>query len=268
MLAQAVQGARGRQRGTKLSKPTIVLFGDSHSYAVQRAIEKRQGSGLEAPLTAYRLAKIKNGKQQGDTTFEKFLDIVRLLNADDVVLSMIGGNQHAVFGTIQHPKPFDFLEPGKSSKPEVDAEIIPYRTLSTVFEKGIRNGDGKSLEALRKATSARVVHVLPPPPKKDNLFIQRYHESHFAKEGIVAQGVSTPQLRLKFWSMQTRLLQKICGELGIEIFPPPAAAVDSAGFLASDYYANDATHANYAYGELLIREVETRYRPETEGSKA
>ena len=261
MLARKVPLSDRGARRVKLSAPTIVLFGDSHSYAVQRAVEKRQGSGIPVPLTAHRLSKIKNGKQQGDTSFEEFLEIVRPLGPTDVVLSMIGGNQHAVFSTIQHPERFDFLEPGGAAQPEEGAAVVPYRALSAVFEKGVRNRDGKSLEALRKATSARVVHIIPPPPKADNDFIQDYHESHFANEGITSHGVSSPALRLKFWKLQTRLLEKMCGELGIEVMMPPAAALDPEGFLARDYYANDATHANPPYGELVLREVEARYAP-------
>ncbi|GAA4742015.1 hypothetical protein GCM10023264_03900 [Sphingomonas daechungensis] len=242
-----------------MRKPRILLFGDSHSYAVQRAIEKREGKGKPAPLKAHRLSKIKNGKMQGDTSLEEFIEIVRPLRQHDIVISMIGGNQHAVFSTIQHANPFDFLEPGKEAKLQDGAELIPYRMLETAFEKGIRNGDGKSIEALRKATSARMIHVLPPPPKSDNEFIQQFHESFFAKEGIANQGVSSPALRLKFWTLQTRVLEMLCDDLGVELMMPPAKAVDRRGFLARDFYANDATHANHFYGELLLREIETRF---------
>jgi hypothetical protein len=251
-----------------LSEPTILLFGDSHAYAVQRAIEKREGKGRTASLKAHRLAKIKNGKQQGDTTFEEFLEIVRPLRSDDIVLSMIGGNQHAVFSTIQHPRKFDFREPESDAATDDGAEIIPYRVLASFFEHGIRNRDGKSLEALRQATVARVVHIVPPPPKADNAFIQQYHESVFANEGITAHGVSSPRLRLKFWALQKRLLEALCAELKIEVMLPPAAAVNQHGFLASEYYANDATHANHFYGELLLREVESRFGTTPTGEQA
>lgn len=251
----------GTHRRTELSKPTVLLFGDSHAYAIQRAIEKRQGKGRPVPLTAHRLAKMKNGKQQGDTSFEDFLDMIRALGPHDIVLSTIGGNQHAVFSTIQHPQRFDFFDPNGVIAVEETAEIIPYRTLAGVFEKGIRGRDGKSLAALRKATTARLIHIVSPPPKKDNAFIEQFHESHFASEGITASGVSSPGLRLKFWELQTRLLQQLCDELGIEVMLPPAEALDSKGFLATDYYANDATHANHAYGELVLREIETQCLP-------
>jgi hypothetical protein len=251
-----------------LSQPTILLFGDSHAYAVQRAIEKREGKGRSTIVNAYRLAKIKNGKRQGDTSLEEFLDVVRPLAPDDLVLSMIGGNQHAVFSTIQHPQRFDFVDPEDNGGLDEAAAIIPYRVLASFFERGIRNRDGKSLAALRGATAARVIHIIPPPPKADNAFIQQYHESLFATEGITAHGVSSPALRLKFWNLQTRLLEELCGELGINVMLPPRAALDRDGYLANEYYANDATHANYFYGELLLREVEARFVTSPAGVKA
>jgi hypothetical protein len=261
-LADKVQRsvvAGSSQRRTELSEPTVLLFGDSHAYAYQRAIEKRLGKGRATPLTAHRLLKTKGTKNIGDTSFEDFLRIVRPLGPEDLVFSVIGGNQHAVFGMVQHPEAFDFFEPGGIFRPEPPAAIVPYRALERVFAKGIRNGDGKSLESLKKATKARVIHIIPPPPKKDNRFIQQFHEAHFAREGITSLGVSSPGLRLKFWLLQKRQLEKLCGELGIEDMPPPLIALDEKGFLASDFYAEDATHANYQYGELVLREIERGY---------
>jgi hypothetical protein len=239
--------------------PRVVLFGDSHSYAIQRAIEKRHAKGRPVPLAAHRLLKIKGKKQVGDTSFEDFLEIVRSLQPHDVALSMIGGNQYAVFSMIQHPQRFDFIEPDGHSKVDASAELIPYRLLADAFQQGIRGGDGRSLAALRKATAARVVHIIPPPPKADNDFIHQYHESVFAKEGIADLGVSSASLRMKFWQLQTRVLVELCDELGIEVMMPPAASRDPDGFLAKTCYANDATHANDDYGELVLRDVESRY---------
>jgi len=97
-----------------------------------------------------------------------------------------------------------------------------------------------------------------PPPKADNDFIARHHETLFAQEGIASRGVSPPELRLKFWKLQVRILQRMCKRLGIEIMMPPARAV-SGGFLSPEFYADDATHANWLYGEQVIREVERRF---------
>lgn len=239
----------------------ILLFGDSHSDAIQRAIRKRSGKGKKSPLTAHRLLKEKNGGQIGDMAFETFLRRIGRLKKDDVVLSMIGGNQHAVFSTIQHPQAFDFFIAGDSAAVNCELELIPYRVLEEVFSNGLRKGDGKSLAAIREATRAKVIHIVPPPPKRDNAFIEQHHETLFAKEGLTSRGVSPPELRLKFWKLQARLLEQICNELEIETMLPPSVTVDRDGFLRAEYYAADATHANYQYGEKLIREIEQRFTP-------
>ena len=236
--------------------PTTLLFGDSHVYAVQRAIERRNAKGLAVPLNAHRLLKTKNDVVMGDTSFEEFLKLAGGLGTTDTVISMIGGNQHAVFSTIQHPQPFSFLMPGDTPDPADSAlATIPYRALAVHFDNGIRGRDGKSLKALRDATRARMIHLQPPPPKSDNQHIMRHHESNFANENITQLGVSPPVLRLKFWRLQSELLARLCAELGIEVLPPPAAALDPEGYLAHDCYANDATHANPAYGELVLQQI-------------
>ena len=244
----------------KSGRPRILLFGDSHSNAIQRAIEKREGKGTPSPILAYRLLKEKNGRSIGDMRFEDFLEKAGKLGREDIVLSMIGGNQHAVFSTVQHPKPFDFFAPGQAApSAEFAGEIVPYRALEHAFAKGLERGDGQSLAALRKATVARVVHIISPPPKEDNAHIRQYHESHFANDGLASRGVSRPELRLKFWKLQTRVLESLCSALGIEVMMPPARTIDENGFLRREYYAQDATHANWRYGERLLREVERRF---------
>lgn len=101
-----------------------------------------------------------------------------------------------------------------------------------------------------------MVHLLAPPPKADSDFIQQHHDSQFAADGIATLGVSSPQLRLKFWQMQNRALADICADLSIETIAPPAAACDADGFLSREFYARDATHANAAYGELVLQQLE------------
>jgi len=241
----------------RLAQPRILLFGDSHAHAVQRAIAKREGKGQSAPISAHSLLKEKNGIRIGSTSLEKFLKLIRELEPEDVVVSMIGGNQHAVYSTIQHPQPFDFFTPD-GDVAEEPSEIIPYRAIRDVFEYGLRKGDGRMIEDVRAATKARVVHILPPPPKKDNVHIAKHHETIF-REDLPQRGVSRPELRLKFWKLQSRILKKLCKEFEVEVMVPPRRAVDEEGFLRPEFYANDATHGNWRYGERVIRELERRY---------
>jgi hypothetical protein len=259
-MASAATKSR-RRMSNNLPQPSagpgrqILLFGDSHAHAVQRAIAKREGKGKTTRVVAYRLLKDKKGVQVGDSSLEQFLERVRGAGPNDLVASMIGGNQHAVYSTIQHPQKFDFFNVERDPVDPTAGEFIPYRALKDVFAYGLRSGDGRSLEALRKATKARIVHIVPPPPKADNEHIIKYHETLFAND-IAHYGVSPPMLRLKFWKLQTRILARICERLGIEILMPPKRAVDELGFLRPEFYAHDATHGNWLYGERVIRQLE------------
>lgn len=271
----------------------ILIFGDSHVHALQEALTLRAENGRRSAIEAHRLLKTKRPAQPavskrrsvldaltgtfrdgrslrstrerppgtiGDMSFDDFLLIVRGLSPTDVVVSAVGGNQHAVFSTIQHPQPFDFVEPG-AAVAEVDsaAELIPYRTLYGYFKEVLRAGDGATLSAIRNSTQACVAHLLPPPPKRDNAFIEKHHDTRFAAEGIADLGVSNPELRMKFWKLQNRALKEICSDLGIITVPPPAAACESDSFLDRRCYAGDATHANVRYGEFLIEDLERRF---------
>jgi hypothetical protein len=241
-----------------MPESNAVLFGDSHAYAIQRAIERRIAKGRPTPVLAHRLLKEKNDKVIGDTTFESFLSIASSLQPHDAVISVIGGNQHAVFSLVRHPQPYDFIEPDDHEQSlSGDVALIPYRALSSYFSEGVKGRDGKSLEEIRKVTVAKMFHIVPPPPKRDNGFIEVYHEERFAQEGITSLGVSPPELRMKFWRLQTKVLTEICRDLDIHIMLPPKKSLDKDGFLKPEYYANDATHANPEYGELIIQEIES-----------
>lgn len=239
-------------------QPKILLFGDSHAHAIQNAIENRQKRLKHIPVEAYRLLKIKNNNPFGDIDLEDFITKISDLDSRDIVISVIGGNQHAVFSTIQHPKHFDFqLNPHDDLHFNSKVEIIPARALRAYFTAGLKGRDGKTLQAFRTATTARVIHLVPPPPKEDNGHILRHHETRFVEENIAGLGVSPPSLRLKFWQLQTSILQSMCAELEIEAMLPPAGAVTDRGFLKPEYYAGDATHANAEYGELILQQIET-----------
>ncbi|QIK79029.1 hypothetical protein G7077_09125 [Sphingomonas piscis] len=238
-------------------QPTILLFGDSHSHAVHLAVEKRRTKGLSSPVTVHRIRKRKEtGEWVGNTSFDGFLNHISTLGPSDIVLSAIGGNEHAAFSIVQHPVPFDFhMENLALTK---GSQIIPYRMIMPALAESIERGTARKLKAVCEATSARVVHLIPPPPIAANEFISRHREPLYARQGIHSSGVSSPELRLKFWLLQLRILYKHCRAYGAEVMLPPAKAAE-AGFLRAKYYGTDATHANRHYGELVLRSVEAQF---------
>lgn len=240
-------------------KPRLLLYGDSHSEAIFRAAELRAREGRPTAIAIHRARRTKGNIILGDTSLEEFFNLTRRLTESDVVISMIGGNQHAVFSTVQHPVPFDLLEPGATEQSlRPDSQIIPYRALSSVLDSAIRGRDGRTLEKLRSATRAKLIHIMSPPPKRDSEFIRSYHETRFRGD-IANLGVSPPELRMKIWRLQRSLTQALCDELDIELMGSPAKVLDADGFLRREYYGKDATHANRAFGMLVLERLERRF---------
>lgn len=233
----------------------ILIVGDSHTDAIKRAIKLRKAN-IPHHISAYRFSKLKDGQPFGDMSLEEVAAQAQQMEADDVLVSTIGGNQHQVFGLIQHPRPFDFHLPGSELPMQPESEVIPYRMMWDVFAGGLRGRDGSQMRHLRQAASCRMVHLTPPPPKEDEAHILRRFESHFAKQGLAEQGVTAAPLRLKLWLLQVRVLQALSAEIGITLLPPPPGTQTDDGYLKPEYYANDATHANGEYGALVLLQLE------------
>jgi hypothetical protein len=246
-------------------QPAILMFGDSHSHAVHLAVQKRFSRRLSVPLAVFRQIKEKNGRKIGNITFAGFLDRITQLRRKDVVLSSMGGSRHAIYSTTQHSQPLDFYTPGFAMAVAAEAEIIPFRALEALFAEGVYERVGRRLKKMRSSTEARIVHLLPPPPKGDSAYVARHHEKAFKRQGIETAGVSPPSLRLKFWLLQAHVLHKLCPRLGVEVMMPPASATEG-GFLRPECFAEDTTHANELYGELVLRLVEARFLPAKPGS--
>jgi hypothetical protein len=250
--------------GTELpeSRPIILVYGHSHTHAVHRAITERLSKQRPVPLTVFRSLNRSNTKNVGNITFEAFLERASQLGPEDILVSMIGGNHHAIASTLQHPQPFDFFTPDAEAPANAGPEIIPYRAIMQGFGKAVLKKEGKQLLRLQQATRARIAHLLPPPPKFDNAYVARHAGKVLAPGGIAPSEVSPPELRLKFWNLQSRVLHKWCGDRGIEVLPPPPEALEQ-GFLRREYWNPDATHANELYGELVLRLVEKRFLTES-----
>lgn len=241
-------------------KRKIVIIGDSHTDAIKAALKNNQLKlGGDIQIKAFRFSKIKNGKQIGDISDDAVIGVISDLTPSDLVVSTIGGNQHQVVSLIQHPIPFDFFttrSEGSNNLRIAGAHLIPYSTFFDYFWQGIANGkDGKRLRTLREHSNSLMVHLVPPPPKSDTDHILNNHETHFSDSGISEMGVSSPELRLNVWQLQVEVLKKIMSESDIGLLPPPQKSMDSNGFLAKCFYANDATHANKNYGELVVAQV-------------
>jgi hypothetical protein len=230
----------------------LMIVGDSHSTAVAEAASD-WGAAEFSSVAVLRIPS-KRGEHAG-TPMDEIEDAVRSLEERDLLCSMVGGNQHQMIGLIQHEIPFDIIEPGGTVH-ATERLLIPYGAMFDTFYEHISEGrDGKHMRSLRGAARCRMVHAAPPPPKEEEADILKKYQTVFWALGIVEKGISPPQLRAKLGRLQVDVLGKICREMGIELIEPPPGTQSNDGFLFPQYHANDATHANAAYGRLVLDQL-------------
>jgi len=239
-----------------LMSRTIIVIGDSHTDAVKRALANRSPDGRT--FRAFRWPSVKNGKNIGDLSEPELYSLIKDLQSTDIVASTLGGNQHQVVSLIQHPVPFDVYNgsaPIQKPRSLDSVTIIPNRQIYDWMESGLRGRDGTRLNTLKAKTQARVMHLAPPPPKKNAAHILARCETAFQEAGISKYGVTDASTRQRIWAIQIKALKSLTTEWGIELINNPSQTVTDDGFLDEIYYANDATHANTLYGERIIQQL-------------
>ena len=123
------------------------------------------------------------------------------------------------------------------------------------------------LESLLKANAqlgARRLFVLgTPPPLCDTEQIRRWALAHpvlidkAAELGLdlAAAPITAPSVRRKLWQVLQTVVAECAARQGAAFIGVPPAACDPDGFLLPHLSAGDATHANAAYGALMLAEL-------------
>jgi len=238
--------------------PRVIIIGESHVDAIKKAYVVRSPGLYRDRIKLYRVSKLKNGVLVGDVSKQGFIDSCSDLEPDAIIVSAIGGNLHQKFGLIRHPVPFDIFETGDIQMNIQDnVYYIPSNTIRDYFEQELTSKEGCMLKEIRKVTRCTIIHLEAPPPKQNEEHINKYHETHFINRGILEKGITPAYTRLKLWKLQSQVMKKLCDEWGIKFLSVPAESLCADGFLKPEYYNHDATHANTAYGELVLQQLET-----------
>jgi hypothetical protein len=227
-------------------------MGDSHVDALKAALAHGHDTALD--FQAFRVAKLKKGKPIGDFSLGEACERVRALRSDALVVCAFGGNQHSVLSLVQHPRPFDFALPGEPFSLKPGAELIPFHAVRMLLAESVTS-EFQNVTALQKVAPGPVIQLPPPPPKADAAHILRSMETYFIEKGLTRYGVTDAAIRLKVWRVQVMLLRELCIRAGVIYLPNPPEALTPEGFLAPDFYAKDATHANRLYGQSVLNQI-------------
>jgi len=235
----------------------ILILGDSNTRAMKRALETRttRTSGQEhVQFDIHWLLTKKGDRVRGELSMENALERASSLQLSDIIAIQLARTLHNIVGLLQHEQPYDIFVPGDETMTISEGmSVVPENALWDMFVSLAK--DNKRVQQIRKAASCAVYHLATPPPKQDNKFIMD-RAARYRERRVDAMGVAPAPLRLRLWKLEMRVLRYLCGEWGVEFVSAPQEALCPQGYLSPEYYADDATHANAAYGELVLKQLE------------
>jgi hypothetical protein len=236
-----------------MAETRVYVVGGSHVTAIANAL-KRGAVGGAVRVNVDRFAPKGRDAREGEITLDDALQRVAALEASDIVALSVIGTAHNIFGLLQHPEAFDIVaDEADAAALKAGAAVVPTNALLDMFDAYV--DDNRTIRRLRDATAARIVHIATPPPK---FGIEALSQSDQVYNGtlIAEAGFSPAPLRAKLWRLEMQSMARAAKRAGMGFVEAPAAAVDAGGYLKPEYQANDLTHANHAYGALILKQFE------------
>lgn len=227
-----------------------VIIGQSHTACIAAAADTNPGWDH---VSVFRL---RSGDKQDDPTalaFGDAVELVRNLESGTSLFLSGPGTYHNIIGLVRPSVEFDVML--LPADPVFDrAQLIPHRVVAQSFDKHLGT---EKLVPTMKAAAKGPVHLLScPPPKQNNAFMleRMLKKSNKLYRGrdVAACGLNRPMLRRRLWGLECERMAAWAAAQDVGFVAAPQACFDEDGFLASQFYAPDATHANADYGLLVL----------------
>ena len=68
-------------------------------------------------------------------------------------------------------------------------------------------------------------------------------------------GPGPKELKLQLYNIQSKVLEELATEVNATFIGTTADVLDDEGFLAPDFYNDDPTHGNSAYGAIVLERI-------------
>lgn len=247
--------------------PTVFFVGNSHTTAVQHALEQipfeeRACNYFVLELTAafgsvnsYQIMLNADGSVSMNPQVFQALEAVREPSSPTYYVSMLGGNDHNIYGILQSPAPFDFILPERPDLPLIPyATVLPYSLVKQSLERLMKDPIS-ALIGFRRGLTKNVFHIESPPPVGNDKYFETHLEPAF-REYLGDLPLAPRLFRYKMWKVHSNIIREVCEANDIYFIPVPESVTDSEGFMREEGYCeNGVTHGNNWYGQRIISQV-------------
>ncbi|ODN70383.1 hypothetical protein [Methylobrevis pamukkalensis] len=233
----------------------VLIVGNSHIAAVTKAQVRRVKAGSGADLDPIFL-NLSTEAFRPALVGDRINPAIRAVferEAGVPVVCLIGGNDHNVFGLLNHPQRFDFALPEESAVSfDPGAEVVPFELVRRAMARAMEPRL-KLLELVRQLANGPSCQLESPPPVPSAAHITA-HPGAFA-ERIPVLGVAPAGLRARLWRLHSDLFREACARLDMDYVPAPPEMLDADGCLVEKAWNDDPTHGNARYGERQLIQI-------------
>jgi len=227
--------------------PKFLVIGMSHIIALRNAALLEKDKSFEF----INLNKYTNLLSKGQ--FDIDYDEIGKIEPNYLVFSL-GGNLHNIFGIVENSVPFsighfsDYFEQEKLGR-----QLIPIYVMRDEFELQYKFLFSLSKKLCAIFSKSKIIYCNSPPPISQERLSYINQGPHFKE--ILNRGFAPKSLRLDLFRIQTDVVSTHAINQGAIFLDSPAEAIDNEGFLLESYCSNDFTHANLAYGQLVLKQL-------------
>jgi hypothetical protein len=189
-------------------------------------------------------------------------EMVALSKTHTIALVWRGNQHYAEFMFATEPA-FDFAVASRPDLPVDDTLVlVPELSIREYLTTWLTELT-QLLEEMRAAAGPGVILLGTPPPRYGLEELRRrmageewYVKTANALGTDISTIALTPEpLHLKMWQVSQDMLRALAEAHGLSFCPHPADSMTPEGFLREEFWGNDATHANRAYGDLVRRDL-------------
>jgi hypothetical protein len=190
----------------------------------------------------------------------------QLFDEMDHIVVLWPGAQLSTHMTLAIGPEFDVILPDERDRSvPTGVEIVPTGAVEELIWATLEKDPiYRAASALIGSSHAvgKLSFLAPPPPLPIEAVRERLAVEPFFTRKAEQLGIDLTMARLvpdcvrvKVWKVLVSVYKALAEQHGARLILPPTEAADEIGTLASDYWSNDVTHANRAYGRLYIEKI-------------
>ena len=164
------------------------------------------------------------------------------------------GNQHNIIGIVENPRPYAIGDASEGAAPPGLGErwFIPEAVMLDEFRAKVAQMRSLAQQIYDLWPNAARYYLNAPPPMANWEHIKANPGVFRAK---VRLGPAPDALKLKLYELQTQAYRELAESCGASFIEPAPETCTESGFLGDDYYNDDPTHGNPAYGAVMMRRI-------------